>query len=409
MEKELLALYNDNEWTPELKDSKWKKIDDDCYKYSDPPEITYTIDNKIKKDVKNIITLKSKNYKPAKLDERKIIKIYRIYDDDNNIISYTTMSLLKSVKIMYEKYTEKQESHLNYFKDINNVTIELLECYKMNDINRIKLNEIKNNLAKKYNKNINPILKYLDICEKTYIDKKIKKNKNYYFYEYSSLKDKKVLFYSKQKIIGDNRNNIINDCLKKQKIKYFSGTHKFLNEGKLYGDTNAQLILEKLMVNNQDYSNIFIIYDDELTSNRTVKIKKRIEGYINSELLDDYIDDYSDEEYKNITGICYSVKINNKYFVDITLNRTITTLIKNLFMDKVPTKYKKLSKEIKSSDFDKDVEINFEYVAFKNDDEGKTTLEKTKRKLVRQYKVYDKENGLNQKPFNMFKRSFFSK
>ena len=152
---------------------------------------------------------------------------------------------------------------------------------------------------------------------------------------------------------------------------------------------------------NYTYSNIYIIYDKNLTSNQTVKIRRQIEGYIEGELIDNYIDDYSSNEYNNITGICYSINIKGKYFVDITLNKKITDIVKNLYMNKVPIKYKKVSKALKECNFDKDVEINFEHVAYIDDEDGKDELNKIKKKLVKQYKVYDKENGLNQKPFNI--------
>ena len=125
------------------------------------------------------------------------------------------------------------------------------------------------------------------------------------------------------------------------------------------------------------------------------------------EEIDKYLNDYTVEEYKDILGICFSIKVNNKYFVDITINKTVTEIIKGLYSNNIPTKYKKLSKEIKKVDFKKDVDVNFEYVA--EDDNGKEQLVKTKRQLVRKYKVYDKELGLNQKPFNIYKKSFYSK
>ena len=44
---------------------------------------------------------------------------------------------------MYENYLEDKENHFNYFNDLSNVKIELLECYKSKNIPRISINEIK--------------------------------------------------------------------------------------------------------------------------------------------------------------------------------------------------------------------------------------------------------------------------
>jgi hypothetical protein len=308
---------------------------------------------------------------------------------------------------MYENYLEDKENHLNYFNDISKVKIELLECYKSKNIPRITINEIKNKLMKKYTKNENILNIYLEIAEKLYKEHQIKKTKSYFIYNLNN-KAKNFLFYTKEKINSKNKENILNENFNKQKIKPFNGEVELISEEKLYSDTYAQILLESFIYNKTINSiNRYFIYDNEITPNQLIKIKRRIESFINMEKIDKYLNDYSDEEYKDIFGICYSIKVNNKYFIDITINKTVTEIIKNLYLNNVASKYKKLSKEIKNVDFNKDVEINFEYVA--NKEEDKENLTKIKRKLVRQYKAYDKDQGLNQKPFNIYKRSFYSK
>ena len=308
---------------------------------------------------------------------------------------------------MYENYLEDKENHFNYFNDLSNVKIELLECYKSKNIPRISINEIKNKLMKKYTKNENILNIYLEIVEKLYKEQKNKKQKTYYIYNLNN-KTKNFLFYSKEKINSKNKENILNETFIKQKIKPFSGEIELISEEKLYSDNHAQILLESFIYNKTINSiNRYFIYDNEITPNQLIKIKRRIESFINMEKIDKYLDDYSDEEYKDIVGICYSIKVNNKYFIDITINKTVTEIIKSLYLNNVASKYKKLSKEIKKVDFNKDVEVNFEYVA--NKEEDKENLTKIKRKLVRQYKAYNKDQGLNQKPFNIYKRSFYSK
>lgn len=410
--EEINNLYSDSEWVPVISDKNWKKLESDFYQYNikNQPEIIYLIDANLRKIAKKILELKKKIKKPivySNDNDYKIIKIYRIYDQETSIIGYTTLSILRSIKIMYENYLEDKENHLNYFNDISKVKIELLECYKSKNIPRITINEIKNKLMKKYTKNENILNIYLEIAEKLYKEHQIKKTKSYFIYNLNN-KAKNFLFYSKEKINSKNKENILNENFNKQKIKPFNGELELISEEKLYSNTYAQIVLESFIYNKTINSiNRYFIYDNEITPNQLIKIKRRIESFINMEKIDKYLNDYSDEEYKDIFGICYSIKVNNKYFIDITINKTVTEIIKNLYLNNVASKYKKLSKEIKNVDFNKDVEVNFEYVA--NKEEDKENLTKIKRKLVRQYKAYDKDQGLNQKPFNIYKRSFYSK
>ena len=410
--EEINNLYSDSEWVPVISDKNWKKLESDFYQYNikNQPEIIYLIDANLRKIAKKILELKKKIKKPivySNDNDYKIIKIYRIYDQETSIIGYTTLSILRSIKIMYENYLEDKENHLNYFNDISKVKIELLECYKSKNIPRITINEIKNKLMKKYTKNENILNIYLEIAEKLYKEHQIKKTKSYFIYNLNN-KAKNFLFYTKEKINSKNKENILNENFNKQKIKPFNGEVELISEEKLYSDTYAQILLESFIYNKTINSiNRYFIYDNEITPNQLIKIKRRIESFINMEKIDKYLNDYSDEEYKDIFGICYSIKVNNKYFIDITINKTVTEIIKNLYLNNVASKYKKLSKEIKNVDFNKDVEVNFEYVA--NKEEDKENLTKIKRKLVRQYKAYDKDQGLNQKPFNIYKRSFYSK
>ena len=402
----MYKLYEDDEWIPETNDKNWNKIETDFYQYTikNQPTIIYSIDSKLKVAVKKIMELEKKITKPIDYNihnDYKIAKVYRIFDDKTSFICYTTLTVQQSIKMTYEKYLLSEESHFNYFRDVKKVKIELLECYKSKKLPRITMNEIKNRLTKKYTKNILNI--YLEIVEKIYQ----KKNKIYYIYNLVG-KTKNFIFYTQKKINSTNQKEILENNFHQQKIKPFNGKIELLEEIKLYNNIHAQLLIESYLYNKIiEYVNKYIIYDPDILPNQLIKIKRRIEGFIKMEEIDKYLNDYTVEEYKDILGICFSIKVNNKYFVDITINKTVTEIIKGLYSNNIPTKYKKLSKEIKKVDFKKDVDVNFEYVA--EDDNGKEQLVKTKRQLVRKYKVYDKELGLNQKPFNIYKKSFYSK
>ena len=192
--------------------------------------------------------------------------------------------------------------------------------------------------------------------------------------------------------------------LKKNKLAYYSGELIFICKEELFGDIHAQITLET-KIYNKKYSNFYCIYDSEIELTRTVKIKNIINNLINGELSLKYIDDYSDNEYKYIYGYCYSININGKYFIETSYNTKLKNIIMKMYSPDPPKKYKKVSQELKLSNFKQDVNIFFEYIIYKESD--KEELEKVKKSLIRKYKVY--KEGLNIKPFNIFKKSFYSK
>ena len=339
-------MYNiQKEWIPKGNDKNWIKKDG-YWKYDSEKlkehEIVYTLDKEFIDTCKKILDIK-KNKKYEYIThktEYKIVKIFKVYNNITQIISVTSTTIEKTIKMVYETFlknvTEEKRVPVYYdsFPDTLGLKIKMLYCYKFEkSVSKIKTDELKRNVI---SNSVNTIEQkfsvYYSILDKLFKDDCVEKKKYYFFKSHGNI------------LFTKNKKDTV-DC-------------KILEECMFRSDSEAELKIEQIKTENDD-NVIYKIYDDTLNIDKLAKIREHLINVKKLEAIKNLFDDFSEDEYEDIKTIFVKIQVLNNVYIDDTKNITGKEYISDLFLNKQVGKKKKISELLKESKID---DIDIEYV-----------------------------------------------
>lgn len=422
-------ILKDNEWIPNLNDIQWKHIKNENYKiYQNPPNIEYTINdniiNQVKKYNKLYQQIKSKIKQKEKINNIKITKIYIVYNNENTLfeISYTTNTILHSIKLSLNKYLSNDPSLFDNFMTLKGLKIKLLECI-LGNITKKELMDKKKEYKEIYDKqkiNLpkNNIKKY---CIETIknisydISLSYEKNITCYIYEFNN-NFKKYISGSFNKITKKtilelyNKmikiNSLIDDDINKWKLKILE-IYKSSSEFDCWIHVDYYIFINNSIENGYNlYYNVIENYinNDCISMIEKEHIKKNIFLKIQKEYFNKFYKDQTN--YNILKTIIYYIKTidNNKMFIGHSKKDLIYT-INDLYNKAIENKkkYSKISRILSTIPYNK-LEIGILKKINKTSKEDPITQE---NKLIKKYNTI--EDGYNMNTKSLRLKNYLSK